>query len=878
MLALLAGAATAHAQRAYWDPGHGTLGFGKYSELNLVFEDCTPSGEVTLPAITGLELTQPSISRQTSINFGQSSSRVVLSYQVQPTGRADIVIPAFDVRTDRGKVAVGEVRFTIGDATVGQSGLNVSDILTAQLKPSRATVWVGEVFDIEYQLLASPRFRSQIGSNLDWKPEGMYVEPFGEFEQIEGTVGNERRVGVRCRTRAVATTPGTLQLSAIRQTINVQTGERSGIFAQPRVESFTIVSDQPTITVRALPLPTPAGFTGAVGEFKLESKVVPQIARVGEPITWTVMLRGTGNWPANPTLPQREVSADFQVVQPQPRTAMDDGRLFSGSLTEDAVLVPTRAGSYTIGPIPFVWFDTAAGRFRDEPVPAVTLTIQPAVAAESPPATTQTNATAPDASGTETNAARPLPSDLAAPGQLPRDPLRTGQMGAAPGHVAWWTWFPLALATPALVWLGLAWRTMARSDSFLVRRAAQRELLRLLAPLARTSTAPLPETLATWRRLTGQLWMIGRATPTLEDLEIALARERHGIQSNFWTKAWREIQLATVGAVRRRGQRSLPADAWVTLWLEAEGAMFASARPLPADWVSRAIEAARSARIYRELPPLPLRARFWTPSTAGIVLAMALLVFFAPQAHAVDAGTRAYREGNFAAARAVWRIAVANAPHDWAARNNLALACAQQDDWSEATAHWTAAFLLHPREPSIRANLRLALTHLDGVDPELRRIVEGAWFDRWITALSPAEWQRLFVIGGILVAIALTLLVTTLYSPNGRTWRTRVGLLLVPVGVFASIAGITGRILYGPLGDPGAGLVAKATELRSIPTDLTENQQTSPIAAGAVVVQRAAFLGWERVDIARTGGGWLRHEMIVPFFAPPPKAADGEKL
>jgi hypothetical protein len=842
------------AQRVYWEPGHGALGFGKYSELGLVFEDCTPAdGGVTLPAVHGLEFGQPSVSQQTSISFGQSSSRTVFSYAVQPTTRADIVIPAFDVRTNRGKIAVGEVRFTVGDATIGQSGVNISDVLTGVLRPAKPSVWAGEVFDVEYQLLISPRFPPRNATTPEWKPPGIFAEPFSDkYDALNTTVGGERRIGARFRTRACATAPGDLKLPPVVQTITLQTADRSSFFSQPRVESFNLSSDEPTVTVRALPSPAPAGFTGAVGDFKLESKIVPQVARVGEPITWTVTLRGTGNWPASPALPEREVSADFQVVQPQARVAMDDGQLFSGSLTEDAVLVPTRAGTYTIGPIPFAWFDTASGQYREEPVPAATLTIEPAVAPAPDPTTPPANETAPgDARPGPNDAARSLPEDLPPPAKLPADPLPLGDTAAAPRKSSWWWWFPLALAPPAATWLALAWWTMARTDPFVARRRAHRELVRLLAPSARMQAAPDRATVERWRTLTARLWMIERATPTTDDLAHALQRRR--------------------GAPRP--------DDWIAVWQETEDAMFAAGRSLPTDWSARALQIARASRVHRESLPVPLRVQYWSPAAVNLIVCAAL-VLGALHAPAADAGARAYREGNFAAARAAWRVAVTNTPDDWAARNNLALACAQQNDWAEATAHWTAAFLLNPRERSIRANLRLALTHLDGVDPELRRIVEGSWLDRWITAMSPAEWHWLFVAGGALVAVALTVLVTTLYSPDGRRWRTRIGLTLVPFGALASVIGIAGKVLYGPLGDPGAGLVIKAAELHSIPTDLAEQQQTSPISAGAVTVHEGSFLGWERVDTARTDGGWLRNDVVVPFFGAPPKSTQsaGEKL
>ncbi len=839
--------AAACAQRVYWEPNHGVFGFGKTSELDLVFEDCAPQGDVDLPAIAGLEIEHPSVSQETSINFGQSSSRVVLRYPVQPTGRDDVVIPAFDVRTDHGTIAVGEVRFTIGDATVGQSTLKISDIVTSSLQPARTTMWAGEVVNLDYTLLASPRFRPQIASAPEWKSEGILAESFGDFDDVRATVSGETRAGARYHTRFAATKPGSIKLAPVRQTVNLQTGERSGfIFAQPRIESFTIASDQPEITVRPLPSPAPAGFTGAVGDFKLDSKIVPQTAHVGEPITWTMTLRGVGNWPANPALPAREVSADFQVVQPQPRQKMDDGRLFSGSVTEDAVLVPTRPGTYTIGPVKFAWFDTATGAYRESPIPAVTVTIQPPASAPSPTTPSPTEATTPaetGAPGSNPAASHPLPPDLSAPGQLPREPLGSSGLSFAPHGLAWWWWLPLALAVPVVVWLGLAWRLMNRSDPYQARRTAQRELLRLLGTLARTGAAADAASLLTWRQLAAQLWRIDRATPTIEDLATAIERER--------------------GAPRP--------DDWLALWRDAELAIFAAAHALPADWANRALAAARTVRLRRSNPPLPLRLRYWTPTATCLLFALLLAATGTARAHAADAGLKAYREGKFAAARAAWRLEVAAHPRDWALRNNLALACAQDNDWAEATAHWTAAFLLNPREPSIRANLRLALTHLDGVDPQLRRIVEGSWLDRIVTFLSPGEWELAFFAGGGVVAIALTVLVTTLYTRRGRTWRVRVGFTLVAVGVVTSVGGFTGQFLYGPLGDPAAGLVAKSTELRSIPTDLAEHQQTSPISAGAVVVRRGSFLDdWDHVDATHPGAGWLRRETIVPFYSAPP--------
>ena len=55
-LSALVGAHTASAQTVRWDPIQGTLAVGQTSELQLIFEDCSPTGQPRLPNIDGLTL------------------------------------------------------------------------------------------------------------------------------------------------------------------------------------------------------------------------------------------------------------------------------------------------------------------------------------------------------------------------------------------------------------------------------------------------------------------------------------------------------------------------------------------------------------------------------------------------------------------------------------------------------------------------------------------------------------------------------------------------------------------------------------------------------------------------------------------------------
>src|SRR5262249_19768521 len=109
-------------------------------------------------------------------------------------------------------------------------------------------------------------------------------------------------------------------------------------FSHTRTTSATVQSNAAQLDVRPLP-PPPPGFSGAVGQFELSSNLVPEHPSTGEPITWTVTLHGTGNWSAV-TLPQRAVPTDFRTLQPKEHKEFADGALFTGSVSEDLVLVP----------------------------------------------------------------------------------------------------------------------------------------------------------------------------------------------------------------------------------------------------------------------------------------------------------------------------------------------------------------------------------------------------------------------------------------------------------------------------------------------------------------------------------------------------------
>jgi len=340
LLFLLSLALAARAQTVRWE------GSEESTDVQLIFEDCTPDGDPKLPPIEDSVLTLAGTSSQTTIINGTFSRSTVLTYNARAR-RAGVTlqIPAFTVQTNKGPLKVaaftGGVPRVVPDSTVN-----------ARLMTGSTTLWAGEVFSLTYTLDAARRSFSQLTSNLDWNPGALIVEDWSKPEPAELSLNGEPRINITNKTRAYAKTPGPLVLNPATQNVRIATGSIGfGLFQQQRVEDLTVTTKRPELTIRALPTPNVTGFSGAVGDFKLISKVVPTNAAVGEPITWTLELSGSGNWPDIAGLPQRDVSKDFQVVQPKAKRTPTEGKLFDVTLTEDVVLVPTHPGTYTLGPI-----------------------------------------------------------------------------------------------------------------------------------------------------------------------------------------------------------------------------------------------------------------------------------------------------------------------------------------------------------------------------------------------------------------------------------------------------------------------------------------------------------------------------------------------
>lgn len=824
VLCAFAGALRLHGQTVRWEPAGGTLAVGQATELSLIFVDCEPNGEVTLPTIPNINLGRPARGEQSSFNIvnGQASrSRTVyLTYTVLPTVKAPVEIPAFTVATDKGDLRVAPISFRVGEATVGGSAMPLEAAANSRVTIGEGTAWAGEVLPVNYTLSVTSRFPANIGSNPEWKSTPLVFEEWAQPEPFNSVVNGENRQNVLYKSRGYIREPGTYTMEAVNQLVNLRVPASGfSIFQSFQAEQFNITSNRPSLVVRPLPQPAPSNFTGAVGEFKLTSKVVPQTASVSEPITWTLELTGTGNWPDITGLPGREASRDFRVVQPQAKRTQADGALFESTLSEDVVLIPTKPGTYTLGPVVWTYFDPKTGTYQTLTTERVTVTIA-APDSTGPIAVTPADPSLP--ASTAPTGTR-LPSPPVSPEPIPLDPL--AGLAEAPVPLSGKALAALVTASVAwlpLLWLGLAWHRAAKNDPWKGRRAAHGQVARALATLrGKISAEETVVALRQWQHATAVLWGVNRAAPSAQAFNAS--------------------------------------PEWSRLWNEAERSIFGPSPTLPNDWLSRAEAALNAKRVPSFSPATLFLRRNLLP-----FVALVMIVTSSPTG-AADAGVAAYSRSEFAAAEQVWREALGRRPTDWIAHHNLALALAQQDRWNEAAGHATAAFVQNPSHPSVRWHFELTLTRAGYAPPDLAAFARPGYVHHIARTFSPAQWEYLLMGAGLLLGVSGALGLLHLYG-HRSPWLPRFALVCIALAICTTVTASLSLQRYGLATDARTAVVWHATTLRSIPTEADTAQKTSPLAAGSLAIIDRSFLGWIRLVFPDGQTGWVRNEDVVRLY------------
>ncbi|HEX8724724.1 MAG TPA: hypothetical protein VF737_04970 [Gemmatimonadaceae bacterium] len=514
------------------------------------------------------------------------------------------------------------------------------------------TVYVGQQADYTVTVFLNAAVRNRLRRNPTFYPPDMqsmlaYDVPGAGSEQHAG--GASSCFDALVYRRALfPLQAGRLVIPPAQLTYSLPSGASffsHEVSHELQTDSAVIVAVDPPAAGR------PAEFDGAVGRFRLETRVAAAGGRVGDPLTVTVRVTGTGNVKL---LPRPHLDVPWATAVPSDeRVHVDSGAApIGGTKAFDWILTPRIAGELDVPPATYAYFDPATRRYETTRSSAASVRIAPGTLAA-----------------------------LDTSRQEPPLAVRTfydGQTGAPlSSHPVFW----LALALVPLPALRARWRDRRRGRG-----------IRAVTPIERVEAARTAATGPAGAR------MLRRAYVN------ALA-DRLGIEAEAFTTAG-ELRRT----LRRAGVSVATAGDAEALLRALDAAAFSGAGAPAPDAGATAVALVR--RIDGEaLPRRELPFRFIALALMLAVGAGGTLHALqgATAADAFSGGVVAYQEHDFAGARDAFARVVAVAPRAADGWMNLGTVSWTMHDTVGAVLGWRRALGLQPLAGDARN--RLGLVH-----------------------------------------------------------------------------------------------------------------------------------------------------------------------
>lgn len=136
-----------------------------------------------------------------------------------------------------------------------------------------------------------------------------------------------------------------------------------------------LVTDKITVHVDPLPSGKSPAFSGGVGDFSISSNISTTDLKANEAVTIQIVVSGTGNMKLIKT-PEVKYPNDFDIYDPKvdnKYSLKTNGQ--SGNKVFEYLAIPRYAGTYTIPPVEFQYFDVASGTYKTLQTDAYTLNV-----------------------------------------------------------------------------------------------------------------------------------------------------------------------------------------------------------------------------------------------------------------------------------------------------------------------------------------------------------------------------------------------------------------------------------------------------------------------------------------------------------------------
>lgn len=469
VLAML-GAAPVHAQQANpitAEVDRTSVALGETVTLTVtVRSDSISAPTPDMPVLDGFDILSTSTSSSLSLVNTRVESSSTYVFVLRPLRSGTLTIPPYGVELDHRTYQSEPIQIEVGEGTPGNAGTPAAvpppqpgagagrrGEAFVQAEVDQLNPFMGEAITYIFRLY----HRSPLLSRSYYTPpafSGFWTEKESTQKEYETQVEGVFYQVTELHTVLFPTTTGDVTIDPAQLTV-------AGGFFEPDVQ---LRSEPLTLQVKSLPDGAPPGFDGAVGIYSIDAGVSSAKGKAGEPITFTLTIGGEGNLKnlPDPHWPEMDGWRIFDS-KGSVDTKIGNG-IVSGKRTYERLLVPQRAGNFTIPSIRYVYFDPIKAAYEIISSEPIQVTIE-AGEPETPAAPAQESAAKQEVEQltSDIRFLKPLPGRLA--------------RGSTPLVSDWLYW--LAWGSSFLVLVGnLVWEwvyTHRKENAALVRSSRARQ-------------------------------------------------------------------------------------------------------------------------------------------------------------------------------------------------------------------------------------------------------------------------------------------------------------------------------------------------------------------------------------------------------------------
>lgn len=345
----------------------------------------------------GLRIRDAGQGHSYSLVNGRFSQSLEIRYSIVALRAGRYEIGPIEIEVSDRAYTIGPFALTAGDqgrapqqrpGTDGQAqDRRTPPVVLVEMDVEPKEVFVGQQVTLTTTFYQRADVSLRDASFIPPETEGFWKEDLPPNRRGRRVRGGARYEITEILTALFPTRSGELTITPARVSVRYREPGRRGRdpffpFGLSGREREAEPSSKPCkVNVVGLPQPAPAGFTGAVGEFRLTAKADRSEVMQGEPITWTIEISGRGNVSAieAPEFPEIPGCRGFDAGSDVNRAQKND--VVGGKKTVSRVLIPEAAGSIELPEIGWTYFDPQKKRYISETAPALKVTVTPALQA-----------------------------------------------------------------------------------------------------------------------------------------------------------------------------------------------------------------------------------------------------------------------------------------------------------------------------------------------------------------------------------------------------------------------------------------------------------------------------------------------------------------